>query len=143
MAYSGRGSAYVGKGDYDKAIADYTEAMRLDPKLADAYCGRGGAYVKGDCDKAIADYSEAIRLNPRYALAQAMVGAMCTGEKGDNAKANADFAQAEKLGYKAKPDRCLTNAGEVMSNLIVVNAPFGFSPCSGLRRIRSLACALA
>jgi len=50
-------------GDFDKAIADSTEAIRLDPTLAGAYNNRGLAYAeKGDFDKAVSDYSEAIRL---------------------------------------------------------------------------------
>jgi tetratricopeptide (TPR) repeat protein len=36
-AYSDRGNAYDGKGDLDRAIADFNEAIRLDPKLAFAY----------------------------------------------------------------------------------------------------------
>ena len=51
------------KGNCDKAIADYTEAIRIDPARADAFCGRGMAYAReADFDKAIADYTEAIRL---------------------------------------------------------------------------------
>ena len=33
-AYNNRGNAYFAKKDYDHAIADYTEAIRLDPKYA-------------------------------------------------------------------------------------------------------------
>ena len=32
MAYYNRGIAYGNKGELDKAIADFTEAIRLDPK---------------------------------------------------------------------------------------------------------------
>ena len=70
LAYYGRGRAYGKKGDLDKAIADYTEAIRRDPKLVKAYNNRGVAYAKkGENDKAIADYTEAVRLNPQYAKA--------------------------------------------------------------------------
>src|SRR5882724_10035228 len=56
--------------DHDLAIADYNEAIRLDPKNAAAYNNRGFAYgQKGDYDKALADFSEAIRLKPDYAVA--------------------------------------------------------------------------
>lgn len=44
------------KGDYDKAIADCSKAIELDPKLAEAYVYRGVVFCeKGDHDKAIAD----------------------------------------------------------------------------------------
>ena len=55
------------KGDYDKAIADLTEAIRLSPEnpgpRAHFLVSRALAYEeKGDYDKAIADDTEAIRL---------------------------------------------------------------------------------
>ncbi|HLH11202.1 MAG TPA: tetratricopeptide repeat protein [Methylovirgula sp.] len=34
FAYNIRGKAYQAAGDFDRAIADYTEAIRLDPKYA-------------------------------------------------------------------------------------------------------------
>ena len=46
IAYWNRGGATSEKGDYDKAIADYTEAIRLDPNYALAYFNRGVAYEK-------------------------------------------------------------------------------------------------
>ena len=65
--------AYGNKGEHDKAIADYTEAIRLNPKYAEAYYNRGVAYEdKGEHDKAIADFTEAIRLDPKYAKAYAI-----------------------------------------------------------------------
>ena len=67
VAYDHRGRAYFNKQEYDKAIEDYTEAIRLDPRYAVAYCGRGDTYrKKKEYDKAIEDYTEAIRLDPRY-----------------------------------------------------------------------------
>ena len=45
------------KGDFDKEVADYTEAIRLKPDLADAYYGRGLALgKKGDVDRSIATF---------------------------------------------------------------------------------------
>jgi len=56
--------------EYDRAIADYSEAIRLDPKNAGAYSGRGEAYCfKGEYDRAIADFTEALRLKPTDAEA--------------------------------------------------------------------------
>ena len=44
-----RGNAYYAKGDYDRAIADYTEAVWLDPTSALVFNNRGKAYLgKGD-----------------------------------------------------------------------------------------------
>ncbi len=48
------------KGDFDKAIADFSEAIRLDPKDADAYFNRGRAYEKkGETERARADFDQA------------------------------------------------------------------------------------
>ena len=85
------------KGDQDKAIADYTEAIRLDPKYADAYNRRADAYeIDGEYDKAIADFTAAIRLNPKDAnLYRSRSGTY--GNLGQQEKADADAAEAERL----------------------------------------------
>ena len=50
-------------GDYDKAIADYTAAIRLKPDYANAYYNRGAVYEKkGDKAKAAEDFAQAKKL---------------------------------------------------------------------------------
>jgi len=52
----------------DKAIADCSQAIRLDPNGAAAFSGRAGAYrAKGQYDRAIEDMNQAIRLSPNDA----------------------------------------------------------------------------
>jgi tetratricopeptide (TPR) repeat protein len=56
--------------DYEGQIADYTEALRLNPNIAVAYYNRGlSLYQKGDYDSAIVDYSDALRIDPHYSMA--------------------------------------------------------------------------
>ena len=48
------------KGEHDQSIADLTEAIRLNPERAFAYCERGFAYgAKGEHEKATADFDRA------------------------------------------------------------------------------------
>jgi tetratricopeptide (TPR) repeat protein len=70
-SYADSGKAYADKRDYDRAIADYTEAIRLNPDYATAYNNRGNVYHnnKKDYDRAIADYTEALRIDPKYVIA--------------------------------------------------------------------------
>jgi len=58
-------------GNYlEKAIQNYTQAIRLKPGFAAAYYERGRAYLeKGDSPKAMENYTQAIRINPNYVLA--------------------------------------------------------------------------
>src|SRR5437879_3312186 len=44
IAYNNRGIAYRIKDEDDRAIADYTKAIEIDPKYADAYYNRGNIY---------------------------------------------------------------------------------------------------
>jgi tetratricopeptide (TPR) repeat protein len=64
-AFHSRGIAYRFKGDYDRAIQDYSQAIKLNGKLAMAFNNRGVAYdKKGDYDRSIADFDQAIKLKP-------------------------------------------------------------------------------
>jgi tetratricopeptide (TPR) repeat protein len=62
------GNAHLDQKNYDQAIADYTNAIRLSPNNASGYRGRGRAYnAQKNYDMAIADYAQAIRLDPNNA----------------------------------------------------------------------------
>src|ERR1700722_13533872 len=57
--YYGQGDALAAKGDNDSAVADYDEAIRLDPENVATYNKRSHANkAKGDNDRAITDYGE-------------------------------------------------------------------------------------
>ena len=56
-------------GEYERAIYDYNEAIRLRRENADAYTMRGVAYANlGQDERAIQDYDEAIRLDSFHAV---------------------------------------------------------------------------
>ena len=58
-------------GDYQGAIADYNQAIKIKPDYALAYNNRGNAkYNLGDKQGAIADYNQAIQIKPDYAYQQ-------------------------------------------------------------------------
>jgi tetratricopeptide (TPR) repeat protein len=70
FAFINRGDAYTDKEQYEDAIKDYGEAIRLNPADATTFISRGDAYFnKGEYDRAIDDYSAAIRIDPRNAVA--------------------------------------------------------------------------
>jgi tetratricopeptide (TPR) repeat protein len=65
--YDNRAIELRQQGDFDRAIADYTAAIRIDAELTGAYTGRGLAYEgKADAEKAKADYRKALALTQKY-----------------------------------------------------------------------------
>ena len=101
-AYASRGLIYtflaeVDGSARDKAIADFNEAIRLNPQLSLAYQNRGDFYHDiGEYDKAIADYSQIIALQPNNAYAYLRRG-NARRALGNTNGAPADFHKAASL----------------------------------------------
>jgi tetratricopeptide (TPR) repeat protein len=95
-----RGVGWFSKGEFDRAIADFDEAIRLDPKKAFLYEGRGNAWSsKGEFDRAIADFDEAIRLDPKNSSPYNGRG-LAWKQKREFDRAVADFNDAVRLAPK-------------------------------------------
>ena len=96
-----RGNAEFHGGQYERAITEYTEAIRLNPNDAAAYNNRGNTHSKlGAYIFAISDYDEAIRLNPEKPDFYSNRG-NAYAHLGDHGMANADYAKADSLRSKA------------------------------------------
>ena len=94
------GNAAYSAGSFEKAIANFNEAIRLHPDDASAFNSRGNAYAhKGNLYRAIADYNEAIRLKPNYAKAFCNRG--IARQKLNNGRDNDDKAKARQLDASA------------------------------------------
>jgi tetratricopeptide (TPR) repeat protein len=98
-----RGVGYADRHDYARAIADYSEAIRLNPQYEHAFHNRGVAYAnQDDHAHAIADYSEAIRLNPQDPDPFFGRGHVYNAEE-DYARAIADYSEAIRLDPQPDP----------------------------------------
>jgi len=127
--YIERGNTWSEKGEFDRAIEAFDEAIRLDPQDPWAYSFRGIAWgQKGEYDRAIDDFNEAIRLDPNYASAYNNRG-IAWGQKGEYDRAIDDFSQAIRLDpqepsayydravawkHKGNHDRAIDDSNEVI-----------------------------
>jgi tetratricopeptide (TPR) repeat protein len=95
--YSKRGSNYLSKRQYSKAIANYDKALKSDPRYGPAYCDRGAAYLrKGKLDKAKADLDKALRLGAMGEIVYYHRGAFYEAI-GKHGKAMADYTKVINL----------------------------------------------
>jgi Trypsin-like peptidase domain/TPR repeat/Tetratricopeptide repeat len=84
-----------GKGDIQGTLADYNQAISLDPKSADAYINRGVLKDKlNDVRGALADCNQAISLDPKSALAYINRGLLKSQRLNDVRGALADLSKA-------------------------------------------------
>lgn len=100
VTYMNRGVEWRHKGEDDRAMADYNQAIQLNPNDAMTYNDRGNVWVdKGDFEHAMADYNQSIRLDPNYIKAYSNRGVI-RYEGGNWADAAADFARAHESNAK-------------------------------------------
>jgi tetratricopeptide (TPR) repeat protein len=95
-----RGLTFQVKGDIDNAIAQFSEAIRLDSQYTAAWTERGRAYkAKKDLDKALTDFDGAIRIEPT--ASRFNIRGLVYAEKGDLDRAIEDYTEAIRLdaGY--------------------------------------------
>ena len=96
-ALSHRGMAYEEDEEYESAIEDYDEAMKLSPNDPALLILRGNAYDgMGEPQKAIEDYTEAIRLNPGDS-SPFFNRVAVNHENGDKDKARRDYKRALEI----------------------------------------------
>ncbi len=95
--YLNRGIERGRQGDHKGAIADFDQAIQLNPEMDEAYLNRAVSHDKvGDFKRAIADCDQAIRLNPQMVSAYRNRGT-ARSAIGDLQGAIADYDQAINL----------------------------------------------
>jgi tetratricopeptide (TPR) repeat protein len=110
-----RGVAAQNRGDYQEAIKQYTEAIKADPKYAEAYNYRALAYAAlHNYVMAFADFAQALKIDPSYWAAYVDRGAVYE-KLGDYKSAIADYTQAIKID--PKDAKAYNNRGAVYYNL--------------------------
>jgi tetratricopeptide (TPR) repeat protein len=98
QAYSARAVAWHNKGQFDRAISDYDQAIRLAPTNAATFNNRGIAWqAKGNLERAIADFGEAIRLDPADRAGAFRFRSIALRLRGDLSGAIADAKRAIDL----------------------------------------------
>ncbi len=97
LAHSQDGEAFSKNGDYDEAIQEFNEAIRLNPGFAPAHYGRGEIYFqRGDYQQAIRDFTRTIGLAPDYTFAYYSRG-VANERTGETEEAILDFTHTVRL----------------------------------------------
>ena len=98
QAYSNRALTLRDLGEFQRAVEDLNESIRLDPEVANYYFNRALTYAElGQFDNVIRDYGTAIKLEPRHAFAYAN-RALAHTILGNESEAQEDVDQAVRLG---------------------------------------------
>jgi lipoprotein NlpI len=115
VAYYYRATAWADKKMIDKAIADYTLAVKADPDLGVAWYNRALAQgQRGNYDAAISDYTESIRVDPEFSAAFNN-RAQAFAAQGQAGRAIPDFDEAIRL----EPELARAWFGRALANFNV------------------------
>ncbi len=99
-AYARRGAAFLGRRDFEHAIADFTRASELNPNEAEYLYQRGMAHWQNKQPiPALSDFDRALELNSNYLAARISRAQMRLGHK-DIADAVADLDAADRIAAK-------------------------------------------
>lgn len=105
-AFRSRGVAYYRRGDYDRALADLAESIRLAPAVAGLYGDQANVYYfKREYSRAVAGYDMALQLDPNDALAYNNRGCAWVA-LGSLSAAEADFSRARQKGVADPGGAC-------------------------------------
>jgi tetratricopeptide (TPR) repeat protein len=92
-----QGIHLLGPGDFQGADTQFTQAIAIFPKYADAYLGRGKArQAAGQINAALADFEKAIAINPTLDIAYIARGTI-EASQGNGQKALEDFTRSIRL----------------------------------------------
>jgi tetratricopeptide (TPR) repeat protein len=95
--YLARAHAYFKRREFESAVRDYTQALKMDDRLDDAYFGRGMALGRaGSVAEGIADLTTYLKRHPRSSLAYTKRGIRHLWN-GDVESAEKDFRAAINL----------------------------------------------
>lgn len=101
--YLTRAQVYMYLDQREKAIQDYSEAIALDAKFAQAYAERGQLYYfDQEPEAALADFNRALELNVDSAQTYLLRGMVFEGQN-KYQSALADYAQAIVQGRRMQP----------------------------------------
>ena len=97
LAYNNRGVARKNRGDTQAALADFNEAIRINPRDPRGFDNRATYYFnRRDFDHALPDYDRAIALDPEDAVGYSNRGGLLAST-GRYDRALADFDRALRL----------------------------------------------
>jgi protein O-mannosyl-transferase len=107
VAYNNRGAGYSALGELDKALADFSMTIKINPKYEGVYTNICNAYfMKNQNEQALPQCMKALELNPRVPNTYVTLGDIYS--KSDKALSIEMYNKAISLNYPAANSRLCT-----------------------------------